>query len=51
MVAVAPEARAETGSIWLDDFLADWQTGTGAARQATPPHTPAVNCEARCRGR
>ena len=39
MVAVAPEARAETGSGWLDDFLADWQTGTGPARDVREPAT------------
>ncbi len=39
MVAVAPEARAETGSGWLDDFLAGWQTGTGPEREVREPAT------------
>ena len=39
MVAIAPEARAQTESGWLDDFLADWQTGTGQAREVREPAT------------
>jgi benzaldehyde dehydrogenase (NAD) len=39
MVAVAPEAEAETGGGWLDPFLADWQTGSGEARDVREPAT------------
>jgi benzaldehyde dehydrogenase (NAD) len=39
MVALAPEAMAETGSSWLDDFLATWQTGSGPARDVREPAT------------
>jgi benzaldehyde dehydrogenase (NAD) len=40
MVALAPEARAELGEDgWLDPFLAEWQTGTGEAREVREPAT------------
>jgi benzaldehyde dehydrogenase (NAD) len=40
MVAIAPEARAQSNSqSWLDTFLADWETGSGAEREVREPAT------------
>jgi len=39
MVALAPEAKADSKSGWLDEFLAGWQTGTGGAREVREPAT------------
>jgi benzaldehyde dehydrogenase (NAD) len=40
MVALAPEARAESGQeAWLDPFLADWNTGSGEPRKVREPAT------------
>ena len=40
MVALAPEARAESGQeAWLDPFLAEWNTGSGEPREVREPAT------------
>lgn len=40
MVATAPEQKQESGGQgWLDPFLADWQTGSGAPREVREPAT------------
>jgi benzaldehyde dehydrogenase (NAD) len=40
MVAIAPEARADSQhETWLDEFLASWETGTGAEREVREPAT------------
>ena len=39
MVATAPDATKSDGQGWLDPFLAEWQTGTGAERDVSEPAT------------
>jgi benzaldehyde dehydrogenase (NAD) len=40
MVALAPEARAESGQeAWLDPFLAEWNMGSGEPREVREPAT------------
>ncbi len=40
MAATAPEAASNTAQAgWLDPFLAEWQTGTGEARDVREPAT------------
>ena len=39
MAAIAPEARIQDSTGWLDPFLADWQTGTGDQHEVREPAT------------